>query len=109
MRSASLFLVAIFLFSCDDDSKSDTCESGMLKHFDMVPYTGQQIPECTSYLQKYVYQENDYFQVGNPCADIVFNPVNCLGITVCEEPSLECMEHFQATAQYEGIVGVSAD
>jgi hypothetical protein len=81
----------------------------MLKHFDMVPYTGQPLQECTAYLQKYVYQGKDYFQPGNPCADMVFNPVNCQGLPVCGEPSLECMEHFQATAQDKGIVGISAD
>ncbi len=71
----------------------------------MVPYTGEEINDCQSFLHKYSYQSHFYFRIDNYCANIIPHYLSCDNISIRpESPEFQVIEKG---AEYLGIVGIS--
>lgn len=106
MRQLLLLLVTFWLFSCEDDAVPEDCVADMLQQHNMVAYTGQEGDTCADFLTLYEFFGKQYFQLGNPCAQMVFNPVDCSGENFCKDASNNCADSFLKLARYKGIVGI---
>ena len=69
----------------------------------MIPYKGQEL-SCEDHLILYEFEGEQYFQIGNHCADMMFRPFDCNGTYICSEPESEACKNFDQ-AEYKGIVG----
>ncbi|WP_157433468.1 hypothetical protein [Adhaeribacter aquaticus] len=110
-KLGSYFLLIIFLFvSFGCDKKEEVtcimdCMETYLEQNKMVSYKGGEIG-CKNFVSLYQYQNKQYFVLGNHCADIASNPIDCNGKTVCGSGNeLVCNELFK-NAKYIGIVGI---
>lgn len=113
-----LFLTANFtiLSTCQKDSQINSCNNlttegcctlSKLKELGMHPYTGKiESSECHTYLFLYFYKNKAYYQIDNPCADIIFNPVDCEGARICDDEENEDCFIFLVNAIPQGTIGI---
>jgi hypothetical protein len=108
-KTRQIFLLSLLLFgiSCNKqiDIKSD-CLTEVLKQRGMVKYEKQE-QSCRWFLELSIYKGQQYFRLGNHCADLKNNyPFDCAGNKLCEDyNSPDCVE-FNKKAEYKGIVGI---
>lgn len=100
-------LVALFCLSgCGREDVKINCVDEVLESQAMIPYQGQDI-ECRFFLSLYEYEEEQYFLLGNNCADMVVYPFGCEGNELCSSTD-ECTDFYES-ARYIGIVGVERE
>ena len=102
----SILSFALFLFSCSkkDEVKVD-CIDVQLDKLDMVANIDQEIG-CNFYLELFHYKNEQYFLLGNFCADLESYPFDCDGNQFCGGESRRSCERFYNKAVSKGIVGV---
>lgn len=74
-------LAFLILFAgCEKKSEpnNEACIEAFLKANNMVRYTGQTL-SCTLFASLYELDGQPYFALGNHCADMIFQPVDCNG------------------------------
>lgn len=101
-----LYLISVLLFALSACGKEDVkinCVEDVLEAQGMVPYQGQDIG-CQFFLSLYEYEEEQYFLLGNSCAEIVVYPTDCNGDQLCNSTE-ECTDFYE-NARYIGIVGI---
>ncbi|WP_152425077.1 hypothetical protein [Nafulsella turpanensis] len=101
-----LYLILIFLLglsACTEEDITTNCVDEVLEAQGMVPYQGQDIG-CKFFLSLYEYESQQYFLLGNACADMVVYPTACSGNQLCNSTA-ECTEFYE-NARYIGIVGI---
>lgn len=97
----SIFIIAV---ACRDNDSDEGCIKKVLKENEMIAYLGQDVG-CSTFLQLYEYEGEQYFMANNHCADMVFMPFDCEGRAICLDPESEDCQNF-ALAEYKGIVGI---
>jgi len=70
----------------------------------MEHYTGEMNSDCITYLRWFTNDEDDYFMMDNPCADIALHLWNCDKVDICADNSIDCQE-IMAGMTAQGIVG----
>ena len=89
----------------EDDGVERDCIESMLGANNMVAYNGQEVG-CNSFLELYHYRNEQFFLLGNHCADMVSFPVDCDGNALCEDlGDAECRDFF-SNAERIRIVGI---
>lgn len=102
----SIVLFCIFLFglsACSEEDIKINCVDEVLEAQGMVNYQGQDIG-CKFFLSLYEYENEQYFLLGNTCADMTVYPFGCNGDQLCD--SAEECTNFYENARYIGIVGI---
>ncbi len=99
-------LVAFICFSCNDDEGSNQdCESIFIEHFDMVPFTNQEI-DCKNFVNQVSYEGSSYAYVNNHCADFAYwYIIDCNGETLCTTQETLCNNIFW-NGEDLGIIGI---
>jgi hypothetical protein len=113
MKSASVpivFLVGLFSFGCDDEqsTKRQNCIESVLEEHHMIPYTGEDLG-CKFFITLFEFNGEQYFQLGNHCADMVTYPFDCKGNQICAEGATALCSEFYRSATYMDIVGMDPD
>jgi hypothetical protein len=103
----AMILGLLIAFAChkEIDAGKD-CLEKVLKQKGMIKYENQE-QSCRSFLELYIFKGQQYFRIGNHCADLKDNyPFDCDGKKLCEDyNSLDCVK-FREDAEYKGIVGI---
>lgn len=106
-----LVLIGLTLYSCKHEPETTLdCIDQFIEDAGMVKYTGQAL-ECNFYLQHWQLDGKSYFQVDNPCADMLSIPVDCEHVPYFQQtdpsevPAAE-WEHFFQNAVDKGIIAV---
>lgn len=101
-----IMLTMILTVSCTKDEEPEAaCLNSKLEEFEMVEYTDQEIGD-SFFLELFHYKNKAWFLLGSHAADVVMNPVDCDGNTLCEEDrSFKC-DRFFDKAENMGIVGI---
>ncbi len=101
-----LFLVCLlFLFGCSkEELPSPACTETLLEQLDMIPYDGQEIG-CGFFLELYLFENQYYYLLGNPCIDMVQYPVDCQGDPDPAQVSGAWYLDFFESAQNLGVIG----
>ncbi len=112
----ALWLLVILVFlGCSKEHEvvgqvaDSECIDAMLSRHGLVPYDGQPL-DCRWFLGMYRYRSRVYFSLGNHCADIIENYMDCQGMAICtqETSRRECRD-FRVKRVYVGIVGMQPD
>jgi len=106
VQNITILILMFFTISCSSDENTELdCINSKLEEFDMIEYSGQEL-SCKSFLELYKFKNKQYFLLGNHCADIISNPIDCDGNILCgNEDNSECEEFF-INANLIGIVGI---
>jgi hypothetical protein len=108
MRKIYLLMFTISLvMACEKDHANleKDCIEKVLKERGMVRYKNQEIGS-RPFLHLYYFNESQYFEYDNPCADMLTYPFDCNGIKLCEDyTSFDCL-NFRRSARYMGVVGI---
>ena len=105
MKSLIYLIVIFYILSCSPpDTESDICIDNMLDSKDMEHYSGVIVPQCQNYLLGFTHEENDYFMLENPCADLALHLLNCENVDVCADNSMEC-QTIMSNMTHQGVVG----
>jgi hypothetical protein len=109
------FLLIIFtltLLSCKHESENPVdCLDQFIADAGMVKYTGQTLGCSNDYLLHMELDGKSYFQVDNPCADMLSIPVDCDHVPYFQQtnpsevPAAEWQYFFQ-NAINKGIIAV---
>lgn len=100
------FCAALILTACSAEN-SDTCINHVLEAHGMHPYTGEiEGDGCRTYLHHFIIDDEFYFQLDNPCADMILHLIDCDLVNICLTDSDLCMS-LLAKAEYQGIIGRS--
>jgi len=94
-------LLVVFISACkhkENPIKKD-CIANMLTQKNMIPYGGGEINGCKFFVVLYEWKGEQYFSLGNPCADMIPNAVDCDGIEVTNP-------NFWNQATNLGIIGI---
>ena len=99
-----LFDILLFALSgCSkDEGTREGCLNMKLEEMGMVPYSGQEIG-CSSFLELFIYKDQEIFLLVNHCLDMHVFPVDCEGNNVFES---ELYPGFYENGEYMGIVGI---
>ncbi|MEM9990220.1 MAG: hypothetical protein AAF738_00585 [Bacteroidota bacterium] len=95
-------ILVIFLSmgcSKDETIKSD-CIASMLSENNMIEYSGQELG-CKSFLELFHHKNKQFFLLGNHCADIMTDPIDCEGNSLRRG-----YKNFYNKAERIGIVGI---
>ena len=109
MKVLNLVVVTLlfFLLGCSkEEIQPSDCIASVLKENDMVEYTGQEIG-CKFFFQLFDYENEQFFLLGNHCADMVSYPIDCEGNHLYEDLDSQAAIDFYANAEHIGIIGIS--
>ncbi len=108
MKNKIIFILLLVLgfTSCQDKHEpSPDCTEDILAAFDMQPYNGEEMG-CEMHLMLFERNGGSFYLLNSHCADMVFNPLNCLGEAFCDEVGFEdCTSAFE-NATFIEIVGI---
>ncbi|WP_296622957.1 hypothetical protein [Marivirga sp.] len=97
-------ILSIFILSCNNDEVLKSCTDNKLEEYNLVPYNGQEL-DCNVILELYLYKNQQYFQLYNPCEYILTYPFDCENNVVCgKENQMSCNTFFDQ-AEYIGVIG----
>ncbi len=71
----------------------------------MVKYHQQELG-CSTFLELYKFNGQQYFHLNNHCADMITYPFDCSGNQLCGMEGNQSCVDFYETAEYIGIVGI---
>ena len=101
-------LIALSILGCSKSSMSGTpCLIELLEKHNMQLYIGQDL-DCKSYLDLYHFNGEEYYLLNNNCIDMISNPVNCEGDSMCSSPNFSC-QSFYLEAERIKIIGITKE
>lgn len=110
MKPAALILlisIALVTTGCSwGPESSHDCTENMLDKFDMVKYQGED-PECRNFLELYTLFDKQFFALGNHCADMIFDPIDCDGKSLFRDGNIAEQNLFRNFSKSKGIIGIS--
>jgi hypothetical protein len=108
MRKICLLMFTInLMMACEKDHADleKDCIEKVLKARGMVRYKNQQIG-CSLFLKLYSFNESQYFEYGNHCADMLTYPFDCNGTKPYEDYNSFDGLNFRTNARYLGVIGI---
>lgn len=109
MNRFIIILVTTLLLgiSCSKEPQStEGCLAERLEAHEMDAYNGESIG-CKFYLELFEFQNEQYFLFGSHCADVIADPIDCEGNSICDGGSSIKCNNFWNNSVSKGIVGVS--
>ena len=99
-----LLVLGLFFQSCEKDQLTGLCIDQYLQQGNWTPYNGQNIG-CKMHLMAYEYKQQNYFMVGNHCADMLANFTDCNGEELDWEKDKRLIDNIYEKGTYLGIIG----
>ena len=108
LRVFSLSMIILFpIAGCTYDIVLSDCDRRVIENADMCPYRGQKMEGCISYIHKFKWHEEYYFDFDNTCVDKLPNPVDCHGIPLVDLfADSTTLSTFLLEAERLGIIGI---
>lgn len=102
-RIVFITILALGLLSCNKEDRLIDCTDKKMKEYNLLPYNGEEL-DCDYILELYVFNNQQYFHLYNPCLFVGTYPVDCSGEVACGEGQISC-SNFYERAEYQGIIG----
>jgi len=100
-----ILIGVVLLLGCSKQLKSIDCTDRILKESNMVEYNGQPF-ECNNFIELFRFRNKQYFVLGNHCADMIVNPIDCNGNTICNKGErMKCNKFFENAVNI-GVIGI---
>lgn len=99
-----LTIFLILILSCTNDEILKNCTDSKLEEYNLEPYNGQEL-DCNVILELYLYKNQQYFQLYNPCEYILTYPFDCENNVVCGQKNQMSCNSFYDLAESKGIIG----
>lgn len=104
---STVAIVILFLTGCsEDDTIKAICTEQMLSEHKMIEYNGQEVG-CKSFLELYHFRNEQFYLLGNHCADMISYPTDCDGNILCENEMDATCKDFYENAERIGIIGIA--